>query len=721
MRLTIERFIVVAVVATCATSATAFFTPPNSPRGRAGRGGGNRRRGIGGSLNGNAGGAGPPQASHADPWAVTEPPMQSLAGMWNDTSLDDGLEPPPPNLIASGASASAAQKTADNVVKGSQATIASSANYWKDSFQSVSTKITQPFQSVKTKVASVFKSKEKRQEEALMEQLKTMPVKRVEVPNSSILPTEVVQLAARRSGILGNPLRTDRVQDFAKSLKTWYSRKGYILHSVTGATLKPESATAEITVQEPRISKAPVEITFCKEMVVDDETGELLTFRKYKDKHAARKTFGHERIDKQSLNTTFVQTSGRTKPSRIATAMKLRPGRPFCWDGSRWQQISTSGIFSKILKASPEQRSDGTVQLHIYATEAPPRHLEYGLGKSLYTNSWEGELDFEHVNLLGGGETLGVTVRRGTKDAEPSVRLRYADEKFGLDGGYDVEVFSDFIGDTPAPAPDQAAQEGEEAALDYDHDALLDRRGATFRLQNPISSAVMSHSVASASIERTATKTGLHENIGSATLGVGPFVKHLPFDARSNIDAKITSGTRFANLFSAKESKEPHSLAASLDLKPYSTVTATTKQILPLGASSTPSRNRPVVLALRHSVTTSTKSLPRHEARALGNSNNIRGDTTNGRVSHALVGTTELRIPVTIPVIKGVRQDAGVVVFGDWLVATKDSRSSMYRKSCVGVGLRKSMQGIPLKCDITYSPTEGKLKTAFGLGMDFDV
>ena len=125
----------------------------------------------------------------------------------------------------------------------------------------------------------------------------------------------------------------------------------------------------------------------------------------------------------------------------------LSPGRQFRWDGNRWRQISASGIFAQILKASPEPMRDGTVQLHIHATEAAARHLEYGLGKSLYTKSWEVELDFEHQHLLGNGESLGLTVHRGTKDTEPSVRLRYADEKFGMEGGYDVELFIDFIGD----------------------------------------------------------------------------------------------------------------------------------------------------------------------------------------------------------------------------------------------------------------------------------
>jgi hypothetical protein len=61
---------------------------------------------------------------------------------------------------------------------------------------------------------------------------------------------------------------------------------------------------------------------------------------------------------------------------------------------------------------------------------------------------WLGrELDFEHANLLGGGETLGVVVRRGTSDATPSVRLKFSNGRLGLEGGYDVEAFNEYIGD----------------------------------------------------------------------------------------------------------------------------------------------------------------------------------------------------------------------------------------------------------------------------------
>jgi outer membrane protein assembly factor BamA len=680
----VALFMVVAFIG----ESTAFLQKANSLR----RG----NSGIGGNRHGNDGG--PPRPSRGESWAGgDEPHVQPLMGSWNVENTTSSLSDVEHDSLRGGGSAS--------VVKGSsQATITTTASFWKKSFQSMTSKVSAKF-------SGLFKSKEKRQEEDLMEQLKTMPVQRVAVPNSTLLPNDVVQLAARRSGILGSPLRTDRVQEFAKALKVWYARKGYVLHSVTGATLKPESATAEITVEEPRTNIAPVDIIFCKEMVIDDDTGDLLSFRQYKDKHTARKTLGYDKIVKQNLNTTYVQTSGRTKPSRIAAAMGLSPGTHFQWDSLRWQKISTSGIFSRILKASPQPMRDGTVQLHIYALEAPARHLEYGLGKSLYTDTWEGELDFEHVNLLGGGETLGVSVRRGTKDVEPTVRLRYSDEKFGMEGGYDVEVFSDFIGDQP-----DEPQEGDHP-LDYEHDGLIDRKGAIFRFRNPIDPKVVRHSSTSVSLERTATQTGLHESIGSASLNVGPFVKELPFDARSNIDARVTLGTRMKDLFRLQGTDN---LIEELNLKPYTSVTATTKQIYPLRGPQSGSSGRPLILALRHSVTTSTRNLPRHEARALGTLNNIRGTPPIGSVSQILVGTTELRIPIRVPAAIQTRQDAGLVVFGDWLVATKDAKSPVFRKSSIGVGLRKSVQGIPLHCNFSYS-REGKLKATCGLGQDFDV
>ena len=648
---------------------------------------------------------------------------------------------------------------AENVVKGAQATLANTANFWSRTFASLP--IPNPFSSLKR----AFRSKTQQQEEELLHQLQTMPVRRVQVPNSTVLPPEVVQVAAKRSGMLGNPLRVDRVQELARTLQRWYGRQGYVLHSVTGATLRPETATAEIAVQEPKINAAPVGIVFCKEMVVDpNDENNLLTFRQYKDREQQKRAFASQDIQKKDLNTTFIETTGRTNPQRIAAALGLHPGGHFLWRADKWNSVSRSGIFKKILRASPQPMGDGTVQLQIYCQEAPPRHLEYGLGKSLYTNSWEGEMEFEHTNLLGGGETLGVTVKRGTHDQAPSLRVGFRDAKFGMPGGYDVQVFRDYLGGTDrsgtkrstsaikadteatevsvatAAEPDEAAN---RASGELAEDTLFDRKGLSFRIKNPVPQRLVLHSVASATVERTSTTGGEHENIASTTLSVGPFLRELPFDARSNVDAILTTGTRISTQKSEEATKAEESSRATsettsssfsfLDDKqflPYTVLTATAKQLFPLTQLQ---QRRPLVLAMRHSVSTSSRHTPLYEAKALGNAASIRGAEPNGRVKSCLRGTTELRLPVKIPnfssllpktaaaaPISQIRQDANVVLFGDWLVAAKDSQTPLFRKTSVGVGIRKSIQGIPLQIDLTYSK-ELKFKTAFGLGRDFDV
>lgn len=694
--------------------SSAFLTPsrlplPRLPSTRIRNGKGNIYDGSNGNL--------PP--THGDggwSWSsASEDPQPLLIASWKPENMTERFD-----CVRGGGS------NAENVVKGAQATLSSTSSFWGRNFQSLSSTVTKPFKSAGRKVSSLFQSKEKKLEAELMEQLQTMPVRHVSV-NSTVLPTDVVQLAARRTGILGSPLRMDKVQDLAQTLKRWYSRKGYILHSVTGATLKPETATAEISVQEPVTSRAPVGITFCKEMVVDEGTGDLLTFRQYKDKNEKRRTFGFDKVKREDLNTTFVQTSGRTNPHRLASALGLKPGKPFRWNGQAWRQIASSGIFARVLRATPKPMGDGSVQLHIMATEAPARHLEYGLGRSLYTGSWEGELDFEHANLLGGGETIGLTVRRGTKDAFPSVRVSFSDSKFGMAGGYDVQAFSDFLGGKNVKDSKRAKSEEAESAEDVKTqevesatdsvDPMRARRGLLLRIRNPITQRIMTNSVASASLERTTTEAGLHENIASTTFNVGPFLRRLPFDARSNFDVALTAGTRVAQ--KEKTSEESDSFLAGKTFLPYTTVTATTKQIFPLiYMQSADSTRRPVDLALRHSVTASTSDIPRHEAKAQGLAANIRGSPSNGMVTSSLRGTTELRIPVNVPIIKNMRQDGNIVVFGDWLVGAEES--SLFRKSSLGLGLRKSIQGLPIQFDVTYSK-ELKLKTSFGLGRDFDV
>lgn len=566
----------------------------------------------------------------------------------------------------------------NSLTQGSSGLLTILSEFWESTFTRVSSNVRKVFAR-------------RTGEDELLEKLRTTSVREVTVPNSTVLPPDVVRVAVKRSGLIGSPLGAGRVQEIASYFKRWYVRNGYVLHSVSGAVLKADSAVAEITVDEPLVSKQPVEIIVCKEMVVD-ETGDLMTFRQYLEQQKSKRSFRNDRIEKKDLNTTFVESRGRTKSSKVARAMNLRPGDHFQWNGARWNKIVTSGIFSKVLRVSPRRLKDGTVQLQVLATEPPPRHLEYGLGKSLYTGSWEGEVDFEHTNLFGGGEVVGLMVRRGTKDVEPSLKLRYSDDHFGLGGGFDFEVFSDFLGDSS----DEATGGDQSESSD-----LCFRKGTTLRINNPVNVAAVKNKL-QASVERTSSRSGQHEKIGSTTLTLGPMRMPLPLDARSSLTTSVTAGARLVEL------------GDDGSIKPYASGSATTRQIFPLSDPSK-SRGSAATLALQHTVATSSENLPRHEAKAMGVSAQIRGCGPDGVATSCIKGTAELRFPVRFPRL----ENSAIILFGDWYFI-KESRSDLFGgKSSIGVGFRKIVQGLPLKYDVCYT-SDGKIKTMFGLGPDFD-
>ena len=65
------------------------------------------------------------------------------------------------------------------------------------------------------------------------------------------------------------------------------------------------------------------------------------------------------------------------------------------------------------------------------------------------------------------------------------------------------------------------------------------------------------------------------------------------------------------------------------------------------------------------------------------------------------------------------QQDLSAIAYGDWFVAKRDTAAPLLRKSSIGLGLRKSVQGIPLLYDFTYAAGSGKIRAMFGLGSDF--
>jgi len=376
---------------------------------------------------------------------------------------------------------------------------------------------------------------------------------------------------------------------------------------------------------------------------------------------------------------------------------------------------------------------DGSIQLHIIAQEAPPRNLEYGVSRSLYTGSWEGELDFLHGNIFGGGENLGLSVRRGAKDSEPSIRLKFQDDNFGLDGGYRVELFNDYVAADTTEATDSAFIDidhssknkinskrgnGNVTDLPYDDESLVSRKGALIRFRDPKFMPFFQRSSVSTSIERTSARTGKHEEIGSVTLEIGPYRRSLPHQARTNLVTSYTIGTRLND----GEINTWHR-----DILPYSSALATSRQIIPLKIYENDEReNRQVLLAFQHSLMTSTSHLPRHEANAAGIAARVRGYqlSSNGPIGKFITGTAEIRVPVNLPFQKDF-QDANVVVFGDWMygerrLSTLNPANAIVRKASIGVGLRKTVQGLPLKYDICLTE-DRKVGGFFSLGLDFDV
>jgi hypothetical protein len=269
-------------------------------------------------------------------------------------------------------------KPTHDLLAGTKSSIQTSLSYWSDAFQ-----------QLQKKLVHLFPNKKKKHDEI---DLTTIPVQDVQAPTSTILPPMVVKRAAQRSGMVGSVMTADRVNECARQLKQWYVQRGYVLHSVTGATLHAENGTATLAVQEPIVSDVPLDIKFAKEMLIDPDTGETLTRRKYREKLERVKGRPLRREEwvsiSDQLNTTLVESKGRTNARTISRRLGLEAGRHFCWNGDRWQRIAQSGIFSKIWRTSPVQMGDGTVQLQVLCQESPPRNLEYGISKSLYTGNW---------------------------------------------------------------------------------------------------------------------------------------------------------------------------------------------------------------------------------------------------------------------------------------------------------------------------------------------
>ncbi|GMH66298.1 hypothetical protein TrRE_jg2737 [Triparma retinervis] len=492
----------------------------------------------------------------------------------------------------------------------------------------------------------------------------------VRAPNSTILPVGVVREAAKRTGLLRGYLNSTTVTNTARLLKSFYDENGYVLCEVSSASIDP-SGIVSLSVVEPRFAEEPVGMMFLKEMVVSPEDGRTLTFKKFNEMQERRKVV--KKLKREDLNTTFVPTKGRTRGDIIAKTLGMKKGEVFKWDNSRWQSVANSGLF-ELVRTKPTKDKNGNVQLVVQATEKPTRNLEYGVTKSLYTGEWEGESvspvsDFSDSGSDSRSSPLSSSTLSPTDDSDEG----------GNGGG--------------------------------DPDELFVKRGATFRVHKPLNK-ICYNSGASASLEKTATFGGASEIIGSLSCDVGPVVNYIPLiGGAHSLLTTMTGGGRLTH--------ESSVLA-------YTSSTIVAKELVPLSRGNDETK-KPVVLGLRHSLHASSEKMPLHEAQAAGCNAKIRGygSRSVGAVSQAATGTVEVRIPSNFNGKYG--RDLGVVLFGDWVLSKgrgkgeKGSSEDVFdRKYSVGVGIRGSAMGIPLKYDVGVNK-EKDLVTSFGIGGDFQV
>ena len=229
---------------------------------------------------------------------------------------------------------------------------------------------------------------------------------------------------------------------------------------------------------------------------------------------------------------------------------------------------------------------------------------------------------------------------------------------------------------------------------------------------------------------------------------------------RSIVSTTMTAGRKWNAGGKPKEFDESSPL-------PYATGTISSQQIMPLSneGESLPSMD----LEIRHVASASSRHLPRHEAVILGLSSRIRGYKYNYQqspmkhqqqetnddeeksllrslknlvrgkgieqfrppiaLSKAISGTIEVRIPFERLVSSSIIGRGNVVLFGDWCFSQAQPLPSLvlqspgdggfsaesFRHSSLGIGLRKVVQGIPLKVDacLTEHGTKG---LSFGIG-----
>lgn len=649
-----------------------------------------------------------------------------------------------------------------------------------DALDSLHNTMMWPFRVLGQRLPSSLLSKMKVDRSLLKDQekvLRSTKVQSVTAPESDLLPPDVITQSATDAKLIGGTLNPEALELTATAINRWYAENGYVLNSITGATLIPSASTddgersnegrVELKVKEVKLAKTSQNSSFPVKLRLVERVDN--DYEEASDRHTSLITLplkSAEMSQSKEEHQTFKSVSGCTRPKKIASLVNLVPGSHFRLIPDRWSKLvalpggvfgaggGKSAIFSHIhaVRPIPEESSRGdSVSIEVIASENKPyAALEYGLTKSLYSDKWEGELDLKHANAFGGGEVASFNMKKGRSKGRQRLNDGSLSWKMSVKdsfAGYDFNLFG--VGGKTRKKQQIEAMEkaridnvaNEEAGVDVVSDETEGNPmhfGATMRVRLPPSiKRKLKASVVSATFERISTQT-----IASASVGVGPCRFNPFYSLQSLFSASITSGVR-SNTHQSSDA----------GVVPYAAFTCASQHTVPLGSS-------PVSFAVRNVASGGTEYLPRHEAVSLGISSKVRGYSYNYQhqttetssveeeqekgtlqalkkfwrgcrgahtirpsiaTSKALSGTMELRVPFQAasdalqPILSGT-----FLLFGDWSLTQAHPSSSTIEKetlrcSSAGVGLRKVVQGVPIKVDACITE-HGSRGIFFGIG-----
>ncbi len=479
-------------------------------------------------------------------------------------------------------------------------------------------------------------------------------VEGVSAPKSTLLHPEMITQISLASNLIGGKLTPESLEETAKYINQWYWDSGYVMNSVTGATLIPNDIEQENNSGGGRVELKVREVKFA-----NNHAGSPVCIR-FVDPCSEEESSEDDNI--LSLPTKIGQqpyklTPGRTRPSKIARMMNISSGAHFQILPQRWSRLvansggafsgsgGNSAIFSTIHAVRPIPDSDNTATLEIIASENKPyASIEYGVTKSLYSDQWEGELDFKHGNVFGGGETFSLNVRKGKmqsiditqkpkekddvlgssivekwneglKNGPVSWRMSIRDDCLvGSNTGCDLDVFRDHVGNVPSAlmkAPmDEGPDSDSESMQSHPCICFPQRTGATirFRLPHPPSigplHTLLTPRTASASIERILPEHSDQSSISNAqsitsvSMNLGPhhFGNNISGNSsstkshwkdpiqgfRSMVSSTMTVGARWDGDTKVYESAGRTMSNRSSSATPYFAGSITSQQKIPL-------------------------------------------------------------------------------------------------------------------------------------------